>query len=87
LFIFGREPAPQIVERIRQWAAQDAADLEEELRSRAQAFRQDVPLSFGSFTSFRAGTSYLNLIAQPAERRRVGPPLVQDRFSWMPPIK
>jgi hypothetical protein len=34
----------------------------------SQDCRQDVPLSFGSFTSFRAGTSYLNLIAQPAER-------------------
>ena len=31
-----KSPAPQVVERIRRWAAQDAADLELELRRRAE---------------------------------------------------
>jgi hypothetical protein len=32
-----KSPAPQIVDRIRQWAEQDAADLETELKARAEA--------------------------------------------------
>ena len=32
-----RSPAPNVVERIRRWAAQDAADLEPELQRRAEA--------------------------------------------------
>ncbi|HEY8031771.1 MAG TPA: ATP-dependent helicase, partial [Methylocella sp.] len=37
-----REPALQIIERIRQWAAQDAADLERELRRRAEAQKAEA---------------------------------------------
>ena len=37
-----REPSRPIVERIRRWAAQDAADLEAELRSRAEAHKNEA---------------------------------------------
>jgi superfamily II DNA or RNA helicase len=37
-----REPAPQIVDRIRKWAEQDAADLEPELRRRAEARKAEA---------------------------------------------
>lgn len=36
------EPALQIIERIRQWAAQDATDLEVELRRRAEAQKAEA---------------------------------------------
>jgi hypothetical protein len=37
-----REPAPQIVERIRRWAAQDAAELEAELGNRAETHKTEA---------------------------------------------
>src|SRR5580700_5800101 len=37
-----RSPAGHVVERIRQWAAQDAADLEPELQRRAEAQKAEA---------------------------------------------
>jgi hypothetical protein len=37
-----RSPAAHVIERIRQWAAQDAADLELELRGRAEAQKSEA---------------------------------------------
>jgi hypothetical protein len=37
-----REPSRPIVERIRRWAAQDAADLEAELRNRAETHKTEA---------------------------------------------
>jgi superfamily II DNA or RNA helicase len=37
-----REPAPQMVDRIRKWAEQDAQDLEPELRRRAEARKAEA---------------------------------------------
>ncbi len=41
-FAVPRSPAPQIVDRIRQFAAQDAADLEPELRARAEEAKAEA---------------------------------------------
>jgi hypothetical protein len=43
-----RSPAANVVERIRQWATKDAADLEPELRQRAEAHKAAATRQLGA---------------------------------------
>jgi superfamily II DNA or RNA helicase len=75
-----RSPSSQVVERIRQWAAQDAADLEPELQRRAlaqksEAIKQLVAVGEAEAKSLQR-LSLLPDVAAEAEQRR------RDRRHW-----
>ena len=85
-FRAARVPAPQIVERIRAFAAQDAADLEPELRARADEAKAGAMKDLGKIAEAEA-TSLQRLLEDQRVRIAKADSEPDDRqLSFLPDI-